>query len=208
VTISLLASVALALVGPGTAAPQTPEAALVQRLKLWQARTRDLSARFTQTYRSSALGNEVKESGDLRLKFPGRMRWEYRDPEKKTFVADGTRFYFYVPADRQVIIQDQGQDRGLAARLLTGQIDLSREFEGQVKPEAPDTLVLKPREASSEVELLTIGLDLQGRVVSIIIQDVQGNVSRFVFDRFHENTGLPDWMFRFETPPGVEVITG
>ncbi len=38
--------------------------------------------------------------------------------------------------------------------------------------------------------------------------DSQGNSSRFDFTAIRENTGLPDRLFRFETPAGVEVIEG
>ena len=93
------------------AAPPDADAALartlLQRLEQHHARTADLVARFTQSYRSGMLGREVTERGVVSIKRPGRMLWEYRDPERKTFVSDGKRFYFYVPADRQVIVRDQ-----------------------------------------------------------------------------------------------------
>jgi outer membrane lipoprotein carrier protein len=59
-------------------------------------RTTSLVADFVQTYKSAALGRELVERGTLQLKRPGRMRWEYVHPEKKTFVSDGKSFFFYV----------------------------------------------------------------------------------------------------------------
>jgi outer membrane lipoprotein carrier protein len=88
-------------------AEASPAESLVRRLEAHQARVGDLTARFVQTYRSGVLGREVVERGRVSIKRPGRMLWEYKDPEKKTFVADGKTFYFYVPADRQVIVRDQ-----------------------------------------------------------------------------------------------------
>ena len=38
------------------------------------------------------------------IKKPGKMRWEYSAPEKKTFVSDGVKIYSYLPADKQVIV--------------------------------------------------------------------------------------------------------
>ena len=32
------------------------------------------------------------------------MRWDYTEPERKQFVSDGTKIYFYIPADKQVIV--------------------------------------------------------------------------------------------------------
>src|SRR4029453_6005494 len=85
---------------------------LVRRLEERQSRAQDMTARFVQSYRSGVLGKEIVERGVVRLKRPGRMLWEYKDPEKKTFLSDGHSYWFYVPADRQVIGRDQDQERG------------------------------------------------------------------------------------------------
>ena len=74
--------------------PARPSAApaedLARRVEERHRSARDLTARFVQTYRSGLLGRE-SSSGALSLKRPGRMRWEYEAPEKKTFVSDGKR---------------------------------------------------------------------------------------------------------------------
>jgi outer membrane lipoprotein carrier protein len=80
---------------------------LVRKVEERHGRTTDLVARFTQSYRSGLLGREVVERGVVSIKRPGRMRWEYKDPEPKLFVSDGLTFYFYVPADRQVVVSEQ-----------------------------------------------------------------------------------------------------
>mgnify|MGYP003694233875 CR=1 FL=1 len=36
---------------------------------------------------------EVVERGTLAIKKPGRMRWEYKEPEHKLFVSDGKQFF-------------------------------------------------------------------------------------------------------------------
>ena len=87
-------TILLALLGPAAPSaapgPDTGTArGLVERLEAHHARTTDLVARFTQSYRSGMLGREVVERGVLSVKRPGRMRWEYKDPEEKLFVSDG-----------------------------------------------------------------------------------------------------------------------
>src|SRR4029077_634755 len=110
-------------------APPSPAEALARRIEARHRGVRDLTARFVQTYRSGALGREVVEKGVLSLKPPSRMRWEYRDPEKKTFVSDGKTSYFYVPADRQVIRREQADARDPPALLLSGHADILATFE-------------------------------------------------------------------------------
>src|SRR5687767_5949828 len=65
---------------------------------------RDFSADFVQTYRGGVLNRQIKDSGRVMVRKPGRMRWEYQVPEEKLFVSDGAKIYSYVPDDKQVTI--------------------------------------------------------------------------------------------------------
>jgi outer membrane lipoprotein carrier protein len=184
---------------------------LVRRIEQRHARTKDLEARFIQSYRSGLLGRELVERGVVSIKRPGRMRWEYQEPEEKLFVSDGQTFYFYVPEDRQVIVQEQDEQRSLAARLLFGQGGLLDEFEATLEEpfeEGVLRLRLDPRSEDSELERAYIDLEPSGLVRSILLEDLQGNRTRFRFEDVRENRGLADRLFRFEIPPGVEVIRG
>jgi len=184
---------------------------LVRRVEERHARTVDLVARFTQSYRSGMLGREIVERGTVSIKRPGRMRWEYKDPEAKLFVSDGRTFYFYVPADRQVIVSEQDPERSLAGRLLSGRGGLLDEFSASLDEpleEGVFRLRLLPRHEQADVERAFVDAEPGGRIRSILIEDLQGNRTRFRFESIRENTGLADRLFRFEVPPGVEVIRG
>src|SRR6185503_2488617 len=137
---------------------------------------------------------EVVEKGVVSIKKPGRMLWEYRDPEKKTFVADGKSFYFYVPADRQVIVRSQAKDKSIPAQLLSGQSDLLAEFEPSLETGPPGLrrLRLVPKKTDPDVEWITIDVDAEDRIKAIAVSDVQGNRSRFEFEGIKENVGLKD----------------
>ena len=200
------------------AAPPQPPAGdaalartLLQRLEQHHARTADLVARFTQSYRSGMLGREVTERGVVSIKRPGRMRWEYKDPEPKLFVSDGRTFYFYVPADKQVIVSEQDEQRSLAGRLLSGRGGLADEFEASLESPLEEGVVrlkLVPRREQPDVERAFVDVEPSGRVRTILLEDVQGNRTRFRFEGVRENTGLRDELFRFEVPKGVEVVRG
>jgi outer membrane lipoprotein carrier protein len=211
--MELLTALALtgALTGLGpSAGPSTPAEELARRLEQHHRAASDLTARFVQTYRSGLIGREVVERGVVSIKQPGRMRWEYREPEKKTFVSDGKTFYFYVPADRQVIVRDQAGDRGVPALLLSGHGNLLEQFEAAVET-APTGLMrlrLVPRKPDPEIEKILVDVDAASRIRAIHVFDVQGSLSRFEFDDIRENVGLKDRLFRFVPPPGVEVVTG
>jgi outer membrane lipoprotein carrier protein len=197
--------------------PQAPSgdaalaASLLTRVEERHARTTDIVARFTQSYRSGMLGREVVERGVVSIKRPGRMRWEYKDPEAKLFVSDGKTFYFYVPEDKQVIVSEQDEQRSLAARLLSGRGGLSGEFTPSLEEPLEEgvlRLKLVPRREQQELERAFVDVEPSGRIRSILLEDVQGNRTRFRFEGVRENTGVRDDAFRFEVPKGVEVIRG
>jgi outer membrane lipoprotein carrier protein len=184
---------------------------LVRAIEQHHARTQDMVARFTQSYRSGMLGREIVERGTVSIKRPGRMRWEYKDPEAKLFVSDGRTFYFYVPSDKQVVVSEQDTSRSLAARLLTGQGGILDEFVATLEEPVEEGVLrlrLQPRQPQADVERATVDAEPGGRIRSVLLEDAQGNRTRFRFEDVRENTGLADGLFRFEPPKGVEVIRG
>ena len=202
-----------ALVVRGSVPPaplKSPADALAQRIEQRHRSVADFSARFVQTYRSGLLGREVSERGTVSIKPPGRMLWEYRDPERKTFVSDGKTFYFYVPADRHVVVREQGGDRGVLSRLLSGSPGILADFEAGLEPGSTGRprLRLTPRKSDPDLDRVYIESDAQDRIESLEILDAQGNRSRFRFEGIRENLGLPDRIFHFDIPKGVEVISG
>ncbi|HEY7410941.1 MAG TPA: outer membrane lipoprotein carrier protein LolA [Vicinamibacteria bacterium] len=205
-----LAALGAALLAPPAPAQEAAAEARARRIEARHRRSTDLVARFTQTYRSGMLGRELVETGTLSVKPPGRMLWQYEKPEKKTFVADGSTFYFYVPADRQVIVRQQAGEHGLPALLLSGRSDILREFAvtAELAPGGRERLRLVPRRDDPEVQVVFLEADEQDRIRGIEVVDTQGNRSRFRFDDVRENVGLKDALFRFKVPAGVEVVKG
>jgi outer membrane lipoprotein carrier protein len=211
--IVLYLLVLLALLVQATPAAPPPSAGaeeLARRVEARHRTVRDLTARFVQTYRSGLVGREIVESGTLSLKRPGRMRWEYREPERKTFVSDGRKYYFYVPADRQVVVRDQAGDRSVTTLLLTGQADILAEFTVALEPpeKGRARLRLTPRRENAEVQQVVLEVDEQSRIRALKVTDAQGSESRFQFEGIRENVGLDDGLFRFDVPRGVEVVQG
>lgn len=196
--------------GPPSPSPSLTSGAdaFLKRFDARQKTVRDFRASFTQTFRSGALQRELVESGSLRVLRPGRMSFEYEKPEKKFFVADGTSYYFYVPADRQVVVQTQAGDRRAASRVLAGGALLDAF---RVEREEPDArgrrFVMAPIEPDPDTPRIVVVIDAALRLVVLEIEDVTGARSRLSFRSIRENTGLKAQDFRFAIPKGVEVIS-
>jgi outer membrane lipoprotein carrier protein len=178
-------------------------------------RVSDFSADFVHSYRGGVLKQQATEQGHLLVKKPGKMRWEYTSPEKKTFVSDGHKLYSYIPQDKQVIVSTVPPDdqAPAPALFLTGKGNITRDFRVAFDkvPEAPPgttALRLTPQTREPDYDSLTLVLQPGTLNLSMLITvDPQGGRSVFTFTNLKENVGLTDNEFVFRMPRGVDVIT-
>jgi outer membrane lipoprotein carrier protein len=195
----------------GQASPSATDTARALQQKYDQVR--DFTADFTHTYEGGVLKKKTTERGSVQVKKPGRMRWEYTQPEKKTFVSDGRRIYSYVPADKQVIQSAVPPDdqATTAVLFLAGKGNLLRDFNVVfADAPAPGTVALRlnPKSKQRDYDWLVLTVDRASmQIRGLTAADQQGGRSSFQFANFKENTGLADRVFEFKIPRGVDVIT-
>lgn len=186
---------------------------LVDRVQTAYDGLDSLEADFVQRLESVALGAPQEESGRLFLQRPGRMRWEYVEPEEKLAVVDGERSWLYIPAENQAILGTMAEvtDSGAAGLLLAGRVDLRRDFriERLDGPEAAGQagLRLVPREPTEEFASidLTVGLD-DLLPVRIVVRGQLGDVMEYRLRNVRTGVPLDPDLFRFEPPPGVDLV--
>ena len=168
---------------------------------------------FRQTYRAPGIDQE--ESGVFWLKKPGLMRWEYRDPEEKLFVADGREFYLYVPRDRQVTVQPYSVsdlhrtplEFLLGARDIQGSFLVSWETDFKRKIERTHLIRLTPRQSVTEYEFLILEFDQETyELRRIVIREAGGNTSEFFLTDVTTNVKLDKKTFQFKPPTGTEIL--
>ena len=208
--------VALALVGDPPSQPPAVDAALVQRIQAHYDQVQDFEAHFIQRVVHRIVHKVIEESGTMAFKRPGRMRWEYQNPENKLFVTDGEKSYFYVPEDRQVIVSHtpggaMGLAEGSPFSIIMGDTRLLDAFEVKNSDSGPqvggEVLLLIPRRPQEDFEEAEIEVRPEnGQIIRVSLLDSQGNRTEFLFDEIRENRGLVDSMFRFSVPSGVDIL--
>jgi outer membrane lipoprotein carrier protein len=200
-----------AAVAAGQARPSATETA--QAVQQKYDKVRDFTADFTQLYEGGVLKKKSSEKGTVQIKKPGRMRWEYTTPDKKTFVSDGRKVYSYIPADKQAIVTDvPAEDEATTAVLfLAGKGNLVRDFRVTYADGAADgTLALRldPKQKQRDYDWLILAVDAKTmQIRSLTAADQQGGRSTFQFSNYRENTGPADSVFDFKIPKGTDVIT-
>ena len=168
---------------------------------------------FKQIYRAPGMIQE--ETGVFQLKRPGLMRWEYRTPEEKLFVADGKDCFIYSPVDRQVTIYPltpADLARTPIAFLLGGgniRSDYSAAAETEFKPTFSDTVLLRLTPVRNNEEYAFVTLELDAKTFDIrrvIIRERSGNTSEFLLTDIVLNQKMNDRDFQFKPPRGAEIV--
>ncbi len=179
---------------------------LARAVQAFYERTRDLEAGFVQTYRYAAGGRRQVSRGTLRVKKPGRMRWDYQSPERKTVAVVGSRLVQWEPEANQVYRDDHFDATAMSAAVtfLLGQGKLESEFH--VSSGGPGQLVLRPRKADPRVESVTLTVGPQGQVTATRVEDGQGNVNQVALEQIRRNVGLQDSDFEVQVPKDAHRI--
>jgi outer membrane lipoprotein carrier protein len=143
------------------------------------------------------------------------MRWEYRQPREKLFVTDGKTAWLYLPEERQVrrAPVKQLDDLRSPLRYLLGKSRLEKEFDGLAiadgaTPTAEGNTVLRglPRILQDRVREVLLEVTADGRIVRIVIAELDDSTTEFRFSSLVENQNMGDERFRFSPPEGAEVI--
>ncbi len=181
---------------------------LAAKVQAFYERTRDLEARFAQTYTYAGFGRRLVSSGRLMVKKPGRMRWDYEKPTPKSIAVTGSRLVQYEPDANQVYVDDHFDASAMSAAVtfLLGKGDLTRQFDVGIDDHG--ALVLRPKEADPRVDTITLTVNERGEVEATRVLDGSGNVNEVRFSAVRRNVGIPDAAFDVKLPKDVHRVAG
>lgn len=200
------------------AAPKAPaEAAdpevtrVLDGIQAFYADARDLKASFTQTYTYKVYGRTQVSSGRVFFKKPRMMRWDYKAPVAKVFVADGKTLWVYEPEENQAFRRDLASSQlPVALTFMSGEGRLADEFDARLVQSPADVYAVEliPKRHAGDYKSLLLKVDRQTFAVKAsTVVDPVGNTNQVVFSDVQTNAGLADSAFQFSPPKGVRVIT-
>lgn len=166
-------------------------------------------AQFVQKFTARGFTKPQVESGTVVFGPSPKMRWSYASPEEKTFVFDGTTSWFYVPSDRQVMINQltDTERRGLPFLLLADAKSVAANYSvKESRKGGAITTTLVSKDPAAMVRDITVTTSARDhRVSTLQYQDKQGNRTTFEF-RNYRATSLTPALFAFDVPKGVQVV--
>lgn len=218
----------ISVIGPAKAQEAKPPeaAAIVALVQTFYDQTKTLQAEFEQTRYTRLYDRYDRARGEVVFKKPGKMRWDYAEPNGQVFVSNGKQLLIYQPPQEgekrgQLIERALGDDQLPSAfSFLTGGGDLDEDFEVRLldhddaKFKGGHVLQLIPRKPTPNYEQLvfyvrTLTADGKraGVVQRVLIIDSAGNRNRFDFSKIRFNRDVPDKRFNYRPPKGTERVT-
>lgn len=171
-----------------------------------------LEVDFVQIYFPAHESQGIKEKGHLFLRRPDRMRWDYSEPEKKSFLFKGNMLLSYFYEDKQVIRQPLEEEiiKQSILGLMTGKSKLLDLYSAEVMAkEAKNQIVTLKLNPLEKQEITSLLLEIDTRrwlIVRIIFFEASGVRQEFLFSRPKLNPGLPAQIFEIPVPAGWEII--
>lgn len=186
------------------AAATTPEA----RLDAYLSGLGTLRAEFHQEVIDADGRLREQAAGTLTLQRPGRFRWDYRKPEGQLLVSDGATLWLYDAELEQVTVRPVSQAlTATPAMLLAGQGRVGEVFVVEAEPASGglEWLALTPRRADTDFRRVRLAFR-RGELLRMELTDRLGQLTRIEFSAIERNPAVPAGAFRFEPPPGVDVV--
>jgi outer membrane lipoprotein carrier protein len=184
------------------------QADAVDRFKSFLRTSQSARADFEQNVYGRE-GKLIQESkGSFVFLRPGRFRWTYAKPVDQVIVGDGERVWIYDRDLNQVTVRKLSRALGSTpAALLAGASDVEAAFElsdaGQ--RDGLEWLEAKPRERDAGFERIRMGFDATG-VQAMQLVDHFGHTTVLRFHNLQRNPKVDPAEFRFEPPPGADVL--
>ena len=178
------------------------------RLNEFFTQTQTIRGEFVQRVVDTE-GQLVQESnGTVELLRPGRFRWEYLSPFSQLIVADGQYLWIYDKELEQATVRLIDKVFGNAPIMLlseTRAVDEDFIVEGAEVQGDLVWLTLRPIVEDTDFNRIMFGLDDTG-LKRLVLNDQFGQRTIIKFENLIFNDKIPPSTFRFEVPPGVDVI--
>jgi outer membrane lipoprotein carrier protein len=183
--------------------------ALLKGVEEHYNRAKTLEVHFVESY--SVQGRSRKsESGELKLRKPGRMRWDYSEPAGKLFVSDGKDVYLYTPEAHRVEKTKLKASDDMRAPLafLLGKLDFAKDFRDfEIKPEGANYLIAAKAKSDKlpydRVQMLvTPGFEIQ----RLVVNGQDQSILTFQLDGEKLNPAVDDALFKFQMPAGATLV--
>ncbi|MDO8434531.1 MAG: outer membrane lipoprotein carrier protein LolA [Candidatus Binatus sp.] len=198
----------------GTVAMKTPVShelrQVLDRLQKHYRDTNSFSAKFNEEI-ATVGAPKRNRAGAVSFRKPGRMRWDFIEPEKQTIVSDGEMLFSYDPDLNQVVQTPlkSALKSSSATSFLLGMGNIDHDFSAEfASPPKPGDLIHLKLNAKAGGYRIEIGLDPKSYdLVTLTLTDQLGDVTAVRFSDIRSNVRISEDQFAFKAPAGADIVT-
>ena len=201
----------LLLLWPSGSAFALDSVAIVDAIQKQYDATNTFQARFIQRSYLKILGQSQKAEGSVSIQKPGKMKWDYKAPDRQVLVSNNQGLWLYLPDEKQVTkMKPQSiYSSNTPALFLAGRGKLTESFTiGKVTEKNERYVVeLIPRDKAQNLSKMVLLADKKNyQIVGSQVYDNLGNKTEMMFSNTQTNPRLESKLFQFKVPKGVELI--
>lgn len=177
--------------------------ALLEKSQSIYSSLSSLTGDFDQESYMAALDLSEVSYGKMWFERPGKMKWEYKYPEKQEFVLKDNSFWFYQPRLNQVVVDSVKNAfvSDLPVSFLLGVGDVVSQFKvlSACKSSEGTILALGKKAGDENLKEFYLLVDsFSGVPKGAKVIDVGGNITTIVIKAPNMNDNLPKGLFNTE----------
>jgi len=171
---------------------------------------KSFSTNFTQISKLSALDITEKASGKAFFSHPGKMKWQYLEPQHHEIITNGKSLWIYRPEENQVMQGDASQffQSGAGGAFLSDISLIRKNFIINVK-EVTENYVeinLTAKQKTQDISSIVIRISQKtSEIKRVVTYNPYDDTTLFAFDSIQFKKINPD-VFEFTIPKGIDII--
>ena len=170
------------------------------------------SANFSQESTIKAMDITDTASGNLFVKAPGMMRWEYEKPDQQLIITDGKRLWVYRQDDNQVMVGTSPYffGNGKGGGFLSDMKIIREKFNISLDDKTSDkyyVLRLIPKGKVFDISLIYLSISINiFDIVQITTYNLYNDETKIYLENIEFKKHIDDSMFYFEIPEGADIL--
>ena len=180
----------------------------VARLRWFAGSTPKATGTFVQTQLAGGKSGQTRSTGSFAFLRPGHFRWQIDKPDPQLIVTDGKKLHFYDEGLKQVTVREASEAiQATPAAVLFGVGKLEDAFTLAEGGKEDDIYWAEatPKSPDSGFDRIRVGFR-HTLPVAMDVVDAFGQVNRFEFTNIKVKVDVPDSLFEFTPPAGVDVL--
>jgi outer membrane lipoprotein carrier protein len=171
---------------------------------------KSFEANFTQVSTLAALEIIETASGKALFSHPGRMKWQYLEPEQHEIITNGKTLWIHRPDENQVMTGDASSffKSGAGGSFLSDISLMKENYSIQVRAVTTDfaEIDLTPKKKTPDIARIVIRVSQKNHeITKVLTYNEFDDTTLFEFDSIQFKTIDPD-EFEFTPPEGLNII--